>query len=47
MGEASLPTTEFAVANPTGLTVGDSSGHDNDLTLTMLAGGTLPVWFAD
>jgi hypothetical protein len=35
----------YEFAEQTGLTIGDSSGHGNDLTLATLPSGTLPVWF--
>ena len=37
----------YSFAEQTGVTVGDSSGHGNDLTLTALPGGTLPVWWEE
>ncbi len=37
----------YAFAEQTGLTAADSSGNGNDLTLTALTGGTLPVWFEE
>ena len=37
----------YQFAEQTGLTVGDSSGNGNDLTLTALPGGTLPVWWEE
>ena len=37
----------YQFAEQTGLTVADSSGNGNDLTLTALPGGTLPVWFVE
>jgi hypothetical protein len=36
----------YLFAEQTGLTVADSSGNGNDLTLTAQPGGTLPVWWA-
>ncbi len=37
----------YKFAEQTGLTVADSSGNGNDLTLTALPGGTLPSWFEE
>ncbi len=37
----------YAFAEQTGLTAADTSGNGNDLTLTALPGGTLPVWFVE
>ena len=37
----------YKFAEQTGLTVGDSSGNGNVLTLTALPTGTLPVWFVE
>ena len=37
----------YAFAEQTGTTAADSSGNGNDLTLTALPGGTLPVWFVE
>jgi hypothetical protein len=37
----------YDFAEQTGTTAADSSGNGNNLTLTALPGGTLPVWFVE